>query len=146
MDGCLSNSIPIVYDSQRPYCRVDRWRGTVTPGRKHRNENPQLTATISNTAHPLLDDTLKTPGAEKITRKRTAQNHHTAGFTHAVHNRQTLSLLEQVHLYSRTCICGRASVIAREYSAVTPCNGKYSDEVLRRRAVFENTLLNITPT
>ena len=120
--------------------------GTVTLSRKHRNENRQLAVTISNTERPLLDYVIKIVGAGKITTKRTAQDHHTPSFTYAVYNRQALYLLEQVHPYLRTYKSGRSSVILRDYLAVTPRNGKYSDELLRRRTVFENTVLSIKPT
>ena len=48
----------------------------------------------------------------------------------AVYNRQALSLLEQVHPYPRPYRSGRASVIVRDDLAVTPRNGKYSEQLL----------------
>lgn len=119
--------------------------GTVTLGRKHANENRQLAVTISNTERPLLDYVLTTVGAGKITRKRTAQGHHTPSFTYAAYNRQALCLLQQVHPYLKTYKSRRSSLILRDYLTVTPRNGKYSDELRRRRACFENELLGIKP-
>jgi hypothetical protein len=119
--------------------------GTVTLGRKHRNENRQLAVTISNTERQLLDYVLSIVCAGKITTKRTAQDHHTTSYTYAVYNRQALSLLEQIHPYLRTYKYDRSTLILRDYLAVTPRNGKYSVDLRRRRAAFENAVLSIKP-
>jgi hypothetical protein len=76
--------------------------GTVTLGRKHRNENRQLAVTIGNTERALLNYVMEYSGAGKVTRKRTGQDHHAPSVTYAVYDRQALPLLEQVHPYLRT--------------------------------------------
>ena len=117
--------------------------GTVTLTRKHRNENRQLALTISNTEKPLLDYIITTVGAGKITRKRTEKAHHTASYTYAIYNRQALTLLEQITSYLRTYKAKRAALILSEYLKVTPRNGKYSQEMLIKRKLFESAVLGI---
>ncbi|MDD3519075.1 MAG: LAGLIDADG family homing endonuclease [Chromatiales bacterium] len=119
--------------------------GTVTLSRKHRNENRQLAVTISNTEKPLLDFVLATIGAGKITGKRTARSNHAPSFAYAIYNRQALRLLEQVYPHLRTYKAERAALILRDYLALTPRNGKYSENLLRRRRLFEATVLELRP-
>lgn len=119
--------------------------GTVTLTRKHRNENRQLAITISNTEKSLLDFVLSTIGAGKITRKRTTSLHHTPSYTYAIYNRQALSLLEQVHPYLRTYKVKRSTIILRDYLAVTPRNGKYSEKLREARKQFEHAVLEAKP-
>ena len=117
--------------------------GTITLTRKHRNENRQLAVTISNTEMRLLEFVFAAVGAGKITRKRTSNTKHTPSFTYAIYNPQALYLLEQNYPYLRTYKFDRSAVILRDYVALTPRNGKYSDEQLELRAVFEASVLSI---
>jgi len=119
--------------------------GTITLTRKHRNENRQLAVTISNTEKGLLDYVLKAIGAGKITGKRTTREHHTPSFTYAIYNRQALNLLEQIHPYLKTYKSGRSSLILRDYLALTPRNGKYTDQQRQAREEFESAVLAIKP-
>lgn len=119
--------------------------GTITLTRKHRNENRQLAISISNTEKILLDYVLSTIGAGKITRKRTIQPHHTPSFTFAIYNRQALNLLEQIHYYLKTYKRDRAALVLRDYLALTPRNGKYSEQLQLARERFETDLLDIKP-
>ena len=120
--------------------------GTITLTRKHQNENRQLAISISNTEKDLLDFVLATIGAGKITKKRTTHSHHTPSYAYAIYNRQALSLLNQIHLYLRTYKRDRATLILRDYLALTPRNGKYSEQLQIARERFETNLLNIKPT
>ena len=119
--------------------------GTITLSRKHRNENRQLAITISNTEIALLTFIIEVVGAGKITTKRSISTHHTPCFTYAIYNRQTLTLLEQIHRYLRTYKTERSKLILRDYINLTPRNGKYSEELLRLRQRFEKTVLNTRP-
>jgi len=120
--------------------------GTVTLTRKHRHENRQLAVTISNTELRLLNFVLEVIGAGKITRKRTSQSHHTPSFTYAIYNRQALALLGQIQPYLRTYKVDRSDLILRNYTALTPRNGKYTETLLKQRFEFEKTVLGIKAT
>ena len=117
--------------------------GTITLSRKHRNENRQLSVSISNTEIGLLEYVLETVGAGKITRKRTSQAHHTPSFTYAISNRQALSLLEQIHPYLKTYKSDRSALVLQKYIALTPRNGKYSEEQSKNRLAFKEAVLGI---
>jgi len=117
--------------------------GTVTLCRKHRNENHQLAISISNTEIELLDYVINTIGAGKITRKRTAKQHHTPSFSYAIYNRQALALLEQVLPYLKTYKLKRAQLILEKYLALTPINGKYTSDMQQRRDEFVKNIFAI---
>jgi hypothetical protein len=118
--------------------------GTITLSRKHRNEYRQLAVSISNTERVLLEYVLKTVGAGKITRKRISQSHHTPSYTYAIYNRQALHLLEQLQPYLKGYKARRSALILRDYVALVPRNGKYREEQLRNRILFEEAVLSIT--
>lgn len=119
--------------------------GTITLTRKHRNENRQLSISISNTERRLLEFVHQTVAAGKITGKRITKTCHTPSFTYAIYNRQALNLLIQIEPYLRTYKAGRAELIIRDYLALTPRNGKYSEELRLARAEFESSVLSIKP-
>jgi hypothetical protein len=118
--------------------------GTITLSRKHRNEYRQLAVSISNTERVLLEYVLQTVGAGKITRKRISQSHHTPSYTYAIYNRQALHFLEQLQPYLKGYKARRSALILRDYVALVPRNGKYSEEQLRNRILFEEAVLSIT--
>lgn len=119
--------------------------GTITLTRKHRNENRQLSISISSTEKDLLEFVLSTAGVGKITNKSTAQAHHTPSFVYAIYNRQALDLLEQLFPYLRGYKARRAALILRDYIELTPRNGKYTPEQKTLRKQFENSVLGIKP-
>ncbi len=117
--------------------------GTVTLCRKHRNENHQLAISISNTEIELLDYVLDAVGAGKITRKRTAKQHHTPSYCYAIYNRQALDLLKQILPFLKTYKLKRAQLILEEYLALTPRNGKYTAHMQQRRDEFVRSVFAI---
>ena len=117
--------------------------GTITLIRKHRNENRQLSVSISSTERVLLDHILNVLGVGKITTKKISQEKHSPSFTYAVYNRQALTVLEYVTPFLKTYKALRARLILAHYIRLTPRNGKYSRELLRERIDFENAVLNI---
>lgn len=119
--------------------------GTITLTRKHRHENRHLAVSISNTDKQLLNFVLNTIGAGKITGKRTTRSNHTPSFTYAIYNRQALTLLEQIQTYLRTYKAERAALILRDYLALTPRNGKYSEQQQHERTLFEDAVLALKP-
>jgi hypothetical protein len=86
---------------------------------------------------------LQTTGVGKITGKRTSQPHHTPSFTYSVYNRQALALLAQIQPYLRTYKAKRSRLILRDYLAVTPRNGRYSEKMKLAREQFEVEVLSI---
>ena len=117
--------------------------GTVTLTRKHKNENRQLCISISSTEIDLLDFVLTATGVGKITNKKASKSIHSHSYAYAVYNRHALALLEQVLPYLKSYKRDRAALIIKDYLSVTPRNGKYSDEILVKKRIFEQTVLAI---
>jgi len=119
--------------------------GTVTLCREHRGRRRSIVVSISNTDLALLEFVLHTVGTGCITGKRTYKSNHTPSFAYKIASRQALDLLVQVAGYLRTYRAKRAWLALESYLAVTPRNGKYSPEVLRRKEEFERQFLAIGP-
>ena len=117
--------------------------GTITLIRKHKNENRQLSVSISSTEIALLDYVKSVTGVGKITNKRTSKPHHTPSFAYAVYNRQALALLQKILPYLKSYKRQRAEIILRDYVKLTPRNGKYTSEIVAEKIQFENTVLAI---
>lgn len=119
--------------------------GTVTLVRKHRNENRQLSLSISSTEINILQWVMEKTTVGKITCKRSMNPQHAKSYAYAVYNRQALAILQQISGYLLSYKRRRTEVILSDYLALTPRNGKYSAECLRRRKAFEAKVLAIRP-
>ena len=117
--------------------------GTVTLSRRHRNDQRQLVVSIANTERGLLEWTLDTVGAGKITGKRISSPLHTPSFTYSIANRQALQLLEQIAPYLRSYKVTRTKLILQHYINLTPRNGRYTEEIHEERDRFLTTVLGI---
>lgn len=117
--------------------------GTISLSRRHRTDNRQLVVSIASTERDLLEYVLRTVGAGRITRKRTAHPNHTPSVTYVVENRQALSLLQQIAPFLRTYKRKRAELVLRDYLRLTPRNGKYSPILRRDRETFIETFFRL---
>ena len=116
--------------------------GTVTLTRKHKDENRQLAISISSTEIALLEFVRSATGVGKITNKKSSSSLHSPSFAYAVYNRQALALLAQIQPYLKSYKRKRADLILQEYVAMTPRNGKYSDELVTLKASFEKAVMS----
>ena len=119
--------------------------GTITLSAEHRGERRSIVVSISNTDRALLEFVRDAVGAGRITGKRTYSERHTPSFAYKVSNRQALDFLSQIASYLKTYRRKRAAMALHRYVAVTPRNGTYSAEILRRRRDFEREFLAIVP-
>jgi hypothetical protein len=117
--------------------------GTVTLTRKHKNENRQLCVSISSTEKGLLEFVLNVTGVGKITNKSASKSNHSHSFAYAVYNRHALALLECITPHLKSYKRDRSEMILRDYLAVTPRNGKYTDKLLAKKKLFEESVLSI---
>ena len=117
--------------------------GTVTLSRRHRNDQRQLVVSIANTERRLLEWTLDTAGAGKITGKRISSPIHSPSFTYSIANRQALRLLEQIAPYLRSYKATRTKLILQNYINLTPRNGRYTEEIRAERDRFLTAVLGI---
>jgi hypothetical protein len=111
--------------------------GTIALSRIHRGQNRQLVLTVSSTEICLLEWIRQALGVGKITRKRTAAQHHSPGYTYHVANRQALDVLKQVEPHLRSYKSLRARLVLDRYLQLTPRNGKYTPMLQSARQVFE---------
>ena len=114
--------------------------GTVTLSRRHRTDQRQLVVSIANTERRLLEWTLDTVGAGKITGKRISSPLHSPSFTYSIAN---LQLLEQIAPYLRSYKAKRTQLILQHYINLTPRNGRYTDEIRTERDRFLTTVLEV---
>lgn len=119
--------------------------GTLSPTRRHRDENRQFVISISNTEARLLNYVCRSVGAGRITRKRTSKSTHTPSGTYAIDNRQALDLLQQITPYLRTYKAKRAKLVLDNYLRLTPRNGKYTAAQKKARAAFVTKFLLLNP-
>ena len=119
--------------------------GTITLSKIHRNENRQLVVSISNNERQLLEYILKVTGAGIITTKRTYSESHRQNFTYKISNRQALSLLNQISCYLHSYKEKRALLIIDKYLELTPRNGKYTDELNKKRQQFIENFFKLKP-
>lgn len=119
--------------------------GTITLSLEHRGERRRIVVSISNTDRALLEFVRETVGAGWITAKRTYSERHTPSFAYKITNRQALDLLSQIARYLKTYRARRAEMAIQHYVALTPRNGKYPEEVRRKRGEFEREFLAVGP-
>ena len=118
--------------------------GTVTLSRRHLKDQRQLVVSIANTERQILEWTLDTVGAGKITGKRIVSALHSPSFTCSTSNRQALQLLEQIAPYLRSYKATRAKVIIENYINLTPRNGRHTEDIRTERNRFRTLVLGIT--
>lgn len=119
--------------------------GTITLSSEHRGERRRIVVSISNTDRALLEFVRETVGAGRITGKRTYSERHTPSFAYKITNRHALDLLSQIAGYLKTYRAKRAEMALRHYVALTPRNGKYPQELWRKRDEFEREFLAVGP-
>jgi len=120
--------------------------GTITLTRKHKNENRQLAVSISSTEKYMLEFVKQCLGVGKLTNKRVSQPHHSPSFAYAIYNRQALELLKQIQPFLKSYKAKRCALVLKDYIALTPRNGKYSELRKQERARFEAELLGMKPS
>jgi len=119
--------------------------GTITLTREHAGENRRLVVSISNTELAILSFVRSAVGAGVITSKRTYSNKHTPSYAYKITNRQALTLLSHIAEYLKSYKRSRAKLALKQYTAVTPRNGRYTPEQSLTRREFDKRFLAIVP-
>jgi hypothetical protein len=117
--------------------------GTIALTRRHGKDERQLVISIASTERSIVEWALTTTGVGKITRKRTSKKHHAPSLTYSVSNRQALEILRQVTPCLRSSKRRRAELVLDKYLALTPRNGRYTEELAAKRAAFIADFLSI---
>lgn len=117
---------------------------TIGLGRHNKSEYRRPEVEISNTDFRLLKWVKELVGAGQITQKRTYNKKHAIGFCYRICSRQALNLLFQISPYLRTYKRKRAELILKNYTKLTPRNGKYSSKLLLEKERFIKAFFAIT--
>jgi len=118
--------------------------GTITLTREHADENRRLVISISNTDLSILNLVRSTVGAGG-TSKRTYSKRHTPSYAYKITNRQALTLLNHIAKFLKSYKRDRAQLALRQYTAVTPRNGRYTPEQSSMRREFDKRFSAIVP-
>ena len=118
--------------------------GTVTLTRREKAAQRTITITIANTERDLLEYSMHIIGTGVISSKRTQKMHHIPSFGYRITGRQALSVLQQIVPYLHSYKKQRAEFALAEYLNVTPRNGRYSKDLLKRKSIFDERFLQIT--
>lgn len=117
--------------------------GTVTLVRGHRNETHAPEVSVANTNLDLLEWLRQKIGSGVILKKQRKLSHHSLAYTLKVRDNHAIRLLNDIKQW---LIIKRrhAELITGRYKKPTPRNGKYTDEMLRKKLefVFELKKLN----
>ena len=119
--------------------------GSITLTVKQKGGTRHLTILVSSTDETLLKYLQKIIGAGKILTKRVYKPHHKPAYTYSISNRQALSILSQAAPYLRTYKLRRAQIVLAQYILVTPRNGKYNDELRKKREKFVESFFSVAP-
>ena len=118
--------------------------GTITLTRTHRGENRRPIVSISSTELRLLHHVKAIVGAGRITTKACAQTHHSPSFAFTISSRQALLVLEQIGRFLKTYKAERSAMLLAEYAALTPRNGRYSEQQRAAREAFERRFFSVS--
>lgn len=119
--------------------------GTIALTRRHRDGNRHIAVTIDNTDFDLIKHISKIIGAGGITKKNPSNSRDNIAYAYAIYSQQALDLLAQIFPYLRTYNKReRAKLALMNYKKLTPRNGKYSPEILKKREKFIRDFFSIT--
>jgi hypothetical protein len=112
--------------------------GSICLSRNHKKSHRSPSVTFPNTSPELICIFNSLCGGV-VCNKRKSADHHTSSQHVKLTYNAALDLLAQIRPYMHhPKKCYRADLLLSEYKAVTPRNGKYTDELLVRRADFEH--------
>lgn len=117
--------------------------GTVSLVRGNKNTHRELRIEIGNGDFKLLNWVKKLISAGQITLKRPNKKGHSISYVYRIRNRQALNLLSQISSYLKTYKRERAELVLKNYTKLTPRNGKYSPELLKQRKRFIKAFFSI---
>ena len=119
--------------------------GSIMLQRIHKNEHPSPCISISSTTLELLEWIKKAIEKGRIISKKNynVENHKDC-YSYVLRRNDALNLMKEIYPYliietKRK----RAKLIIDKYKALTPRNGRYSEEMLMAKEEFYNEFINI---
>lgn len=111
--------------------------GTVGLCRRSRNENRSPLLTVPSTTLELVD-WLKVHHGGHISTKRTYKENHSDSYAWALAGNKAIDLLQNVLPFMQEPEkIRRAVLLVNDYKSVTVRNGRYTDEMKKRKLEFE---------
>lgn len=119
--------------------------GSITLTRIHKNEHRRPCITIASTDRELLDYVSSLTGGLVLNKKNYNPVKHKDSFTLMIKKKdKVLELLQLTSKYLRVeKKKRRAKWILKNYNKVTPRNGKYNSELLKKKLMFEEKFFEI---
>ena len=119
--------------------------GTITLTRLHKKEHRRPCITIASTDKELLDYVQELTKGTINNKKNYNPKRHKDSYTLMIKNKENvLKLLKDVapflRVYNKK---NRALWILENYEKVTPRNGKYNDDLLKKKLMFEEDFYQI---
>lgn len=111
--------------------------GTITLMRHHSNQTPSPEISVANTSLRLLQHLKKTIGSGVIIRKKIYSKKHTPSYTWTLRSNAALELMKAV-LPWLLIKDKRAQLILKDYKRLTPRNGRYTKQQLKRKVALVN--------
>ena len=158
----LDKVLLIIYNRRRSYVLIkEEWclketdiaylagiidgEGTITLTRMHNNENRRPVISISSTDLELLYHINELIGGWICKKKNYQPNKHKLSYTLIIKKKETVffiltSTLPYLRVPSKI---KRAKYILDNYERVTPRNGKYSDDLLLKKQLFEQKFFQL---
>lgn len=111
----------------------------------HSNEHPAPCVSIASTSIELLIWVKKVVGKGVIVSKKNYQpDIHKDCFSYVLKSNAAISLLEDITPYLIIDVkVKRAKLILERYKALTPRNGRYSDELLEMKQLFYDEFISL---
>lgn len=119
--------------------------GTVTLTVKQKGETRHLAVTVSGTELSLIQYIAKTIGVGMIVSKKVYKENHPPAYTYSLFSRQALDLLEQITPHLKTYKYRRSKLVLKDYIKVTPRNGRYTPEMIKRKEKFVEKFFLLKP-
>lgn len=106
--------------------------GTVTLARKHRNELHSPEVSVANTNQRLIVWLKNKTGSGTICLKQKRSIKHRTAYTWKIRGDKAIALLKEI---SRWLIIKKphADLILRDYKKLTPRNGRYDEQTLKKK-------------
>lgn len=119
--------------------------GSITLTKIHKNENRRPCITIASTDIELLSYTQSLTGGVISSKKNYNPDRHKDSFTLNIKKKETvISLLSKIEPYLRVPQKRkRALWIIENYDKVTMRNGKYNQDLIKRKLAFEDAFFEI---
>ncbi|WP_445505561.1 LAGLIDADG family homing endonuclease [Niallia sp. 03091] len=119
--------------------------GSITLTKMHKGENRRPCLTITSTDIELLTYLHSLIGGTIVNKKNYKPNQHKKAYTLFIKKKEDVfSTLEKIYPFLRIHKKKRrVQWILKYYDAVTPRNGKYSEELLKEKLLFEENFFKI---